>query len=88
MVCLQTKNPILEEGLGMENVFVFYDHLKYFMAILYNLLRFGIVYIYLVYFSHFGMFETKKNLATLAVNPVRNADKTLALDAAANVWTI
>jgi hypothetical protein len=31
------------EGLGMENVVIFYDDLEYFMAILQNLWQFGIV---------------------------------------------
>jgi hypothetical protein len=30
-------------GLGMENVFIFYDHLECFMAIWYNSWQFGIV---------------------------------------------
>jgi hypothetical protein len=36
MECFQTKNPNLGkfwEGLGMENVVIFYDYLGYFMAI-------------------------------------------------------
>jgi hypothetical protein len=63
MVCFQTKNPDLSkllEGLRMENVGIFYDHLKYFMAIWYHLWPFGIVCGYLVYFSHFGMFGPRK----------------------------
>jgi hypothetical protein len=40
MVCFQTKNPNLE-GLGMENIVIFYDHLEYFTAIWYKFLRFG-----------------------------------------------
>jgi hypothetical protein len=40
------KNPNLGyilENLGMEDVVLFYDHLEYFMAILYNLWPFGLV---------------------------------------------
>jgi hypothetical protein len=44
----------------MENVFAFYNHLKYLMAIWYNLLHFGIVCGHSVYFSHFGMFGPRK----------------------------
>jgi hypothetical protein len=51
----------------MVNVGIFYDHLKYFMAIWYNSWPFGIVCGHLLYFSQFGMFFTKKNLATLVV---------------------
>jgi hypothetical protein len=39
---------------------IFYDHLKYFMAILYNLWPFGIVCGHLLYFSQFGMFRSRK----------------------------
>jgi hypothetical protein len=35
----------------MKNVCIFYDHLEYFTAILYNLWPFGIVCGRLVYFS-------------------------------------
>jgi phosphotransferase system glucose/maltose/N-acetylglucosamine-specific IIC component len=49
----------------MENVVIFYDHLKYFTAIWYNLWLFGIVCGHLVFFS-FWYVCTKKNLATLA----------------------
>jgi hypothetical protein len=44
----------------MENVGIFYDHLRYFTAILYNLWPFGIVCGHLEYFSHFGMFRPRK----------------------------
>jgi hypothetical protein len=46
MVCFQTKNSqfgFILEGLGMGNVFVFYDHLEYFTAIWYHLWQFGTV---------------------------------------------
>jgi hypothetical protein len=36
------------EGLEMENVCIFYDHLEYFMAIWYNLCSFGILFPFLV----------------------------------------
>jgi hypothetical protein len=44
------------EGLGIENVGIFYQHLVYFTAIEYSLWPFGIVCVPLVYFSRFGMF--------------------------------
>jgi hypothetical protein len=44
----------------MKNVCIFYHHLEYFTAILYNLWPFGMVYGRLVYFSHFGMFRPRK----------------------------
>jgi hypothetical protein len=45
MVCFQTKYPNfgkIWEGLGMENIVVFYYHLEYFTAIWYNLWPFVI----------------------------------------------
>jgi hypothetical protein len=57
----QTENPnlgTLLEGFGMENVFIFYDHLEYLMPIWYNLWQFGI-------FFPIWYVGTKKNLATL-----------------------
>jgi hypothetical protein len=48
------------EGLGIENVVTFYDHLEYFTAIWHNLQPFGIVCGHLVYFSRFGMFGPRK----------------------------
>jgi hypothetical protein len=39
---------------------IFYDHLEYFMAILYNLCPFGIVCGHLLYFSQFGMVGPRK----------------------------
>jgi hypothetical protein len=62
------------EGLGMENIFIFYDHLEYFIAIWSNLCQFGVVCGHLVYFSHFGIFWTKKNLATLLSTAVSIQD--------------
>jgi outer membrane murein-binding lipoprotein Lpp len=44
---------------------IFYDHLEYFMAVWYNLWPVGIVCGHLVCFSQFGMFGSRKNLATL-----------------------
>jgi hypothetical protein len=44
----------------MANVCIFYDHLAYFMATGYNLWPFGIVCGHLLYFSHFGMFGSRK----------------------------
>jgi hypothetical protein len=48
------------EGLGMENVYIFYYHLDYFTAIWYNLWQCDIVCGHLVYFSHFGIFGPGK----------------------------
>jgi hypothetical protein len=48
------------EGLGMENVGMFYDHLEYFTAIWYNLGPFGIFCSHLVYFFRFGMFRPRQ----------------------------
>jgi hypothetical protein len=53
------------EGLGIENIGIFYDHLEYFMAIWYNLWLFGIVCGHMVYFFPFWYVWTEKNLATL-----------------------
>jgi phosphotransferase system glucose/maltose/N-acetylglucosamine-specific IIC component len=52
------------EGHGLENLVIFYDHFKYFMANWYKLLPFGIFCGYLVFFT-FWYVWTKKNLATL-----------------------
>jgi hypothetical protein len=57
------------EGLGMENVGVYYDHLEYFAAIWYNLWPFDIDCGHLVYFSPLWYVWTKKNLATLVQSP-------------------
>jgi hypothetical protein len=48
------------EGLGMETVGIYYDHLEYFTAILYNLWPFVINCGHLVYYFHFGMFGPRK----------------------------
>jgi hypothetical protein len=45
----------------MENIFIFYDHLNYFMPIWYNLWQLGTVGGHLVYFSHFGMLDQEKS---------------------------
>jgi hypothetical protein len=45
----------------MENVFIFYDHFEYFMAIWYNLCQFGIVCGHLVNFSRFDIFGPRKS---------------------------
>jgi hypothetical protein len=68
MVYFQTKNQILVnlEGLGVENVVIFYHHLEYLspiwytfgIAIWYSLRPFGI-------FLPFWYLWTRKNLATL-----------------------
>jgi hypothetical protein len=50
----------------MDNVVIFYDHLEYLMAICHNLWKFEIVCGNSVYFSHFGMFGQRKNLATVS----------------------
>jgi hypothetical protein len=50
------------EGLGMENVGIFYDRLEYFTDIWYNLWPFCIARGHLVYFSKFGMFGLGKTL--------------------------
>jgi hypothetical protein len=63
LFCFQTKLHkfgLILEGLGMESVVIFYDHLEYFMAIWHNVWQFGIVCGHLVYFSHFGMFGPRK----------------------------
>jgi hypothetical protein len=58
------------EGLGMENVFVFYEHLKYFMVIWYNLLQFGIVC------GHFDIFPILVSLdQEKSGNPGRHAER-------------
>jgi hypothetical protein len=53
------------ECLAMENLGIFCDHLVYFTAIGNILWPFGIFCGHLAYFSHFLVFCTKKNLATL-----------------------
>jgi hypothetical protein len=63
MVYFQTKNTTLGlyvlEGLGMENVCIFYGHLEYWTAICNILWLFDIFCV-----SNFGM-TYQKNLATL-----------------------
>jgi hypothetical protein len=59
-ILIQKIGYILE-GLGMKNVCVFHDHLKYFTVIWYILWSFGIVCVHLVYCSRFGMFGPKKS---------------------------
>jgi hypothetical protein len=49
----------------MEDVDIFYGHLVHFRSFCYILWTFGIVRGNLVYISRFGIFGTKKNLATL-----------------------
>jgi hypothetical protein len=56
----KSKFGYILEGLGMENVSIFYDQLEYFMAIWHNLCQFGIVCGHLVYFYHFGIFGPRK----------------------------
>jgi hypothetical protein len=53
------------EGLGMENVGIYYAHLEYFTAIWYNVWPLVINCGHLVYFFQLWYVWTKKNLATL-----------------------
>jgi hypothetical protein len=56
------------EGLGIENIVIFYDHLEYFMAIGHNVWQFGIVCGHLVYvILPFWYVRTKKNMSTIGV---------------------
>jgi hypothetical protein len=56
------------EGLGMENVVIFYNHLEYFTAIWYNLWPFGIGSLWSFgTFFPFWYVWTKKHLATLLI---------------------
>jgi hypothetical protein len=48
------------DGLRMKNVRIFYEHSEQFTAVWYILRSFGTVCVHLVYFSHFGMFGTRK----------------------------
>jgi hypothetical protein len=68
----------------MINVGIFYDSFETFMAIKYNLWPFGIVCGHLLYFSLFGMFGPKKNLATLV--PSNLISKRLLCRARINEW--
>jgi hypothetical protein len=52
------------EGLGKENVVIFYDHLEYFTAIWYNYGLF-VQFVVIWYIFPFWYVWTKKNLATL-----------------------
>jgi hypothetical protein len=64
MVYLQTKSPNLSkflEGVGMENVGLFYDLLVHFTAIWYIVWAIGIFSRYLVYFYHFGILFQEKS---------------------------
>jgi hypothetical protein len=64
MVQFHTQNPNfgkILEGLGMENVCIFYGHLEYFMTILFILWSFGIFCGNLVHFSRFGMLYQDKS---------------------------
>jgi hypothetical protein len=70
---------LILEGLGVENVGIFYDHLEYFMAIWYNLWPFCIVCGHLVYFPQFWYVWTKKNLATLLTTTLMLRPKTQKL---------
>jgi hypothetical protein len=67
------------EGLGIENVIIFCDHLDYFMAIRYNLWQFGTACGHLVYFSHFGMFGPRKIWQPLGRRPKWNFFSNLAI---------
>jgi hypothetical protein len=53
----------------MKNLGIFYDHLVYFTAIGNILWPFGIFCGHLLYFSPLCVFWTKKNLATLLMQP-------------------
>jgi hypothetical protein len=59
MVCFQTKNTNFGK-ICLEGLVIFYDHLKYFTTIWYNVLPFGIVCGYLLYFLRFGMLRPRK----------------------------
>jgi hypothetical protein len=49
------------DGLPLEAVGIFYEHLACFTAIWYMLWPFGIFHGYLVHFSHFGMLHQDKS---------------------------
>jgi hypothetical protein len=45
----------------MGNVFIYYDHLEYFMFIWYNLGQLGYsLWSFVIFFSQFGMFGPRK----------------------------
>jgi hypothetical protein len=50
----------ISEGLGMENVDIFHDHLEYFKAAWYFSRLYDTVSGHLVHFSCFGMFGQRK----------------------------
>jgi hypothetical protein len=82
MVCFQTKNPNFGknlEGLGMENVVLFYDHLEYFTDIWYNLQSLGIVCGHLVYFSVLVCLEQEKS-GNPGVEKQRHSQQQMPLD--------
>jgi hypothetical protein len=64
MVCFQTKTPNLGkfylEGLRLDNVYIFYGHLEYFMEIWDILWPFGIFCIHLVHFFRFWYHVQRK----------------------------
>jgi hypothetical protein len=59
--CQKFKFGYILEGLEMENIGIFYDHLEYFAAICYTYLT-AILYCWvrLEYFPRFGMFGPRK----------------------------
>jgi hypothetical protein len=64
MADFQTKNPNLGKFwrvLQGKMLVYFMAILAYFMAIWYILWPFGIFYVYLVYFYHFGMLYNEKS---------------------------
>jgi hypothetical protein len=68
MVCFQTKKSQFGqnwEGLRLENVYIFYGYLEYFMEIWDILWSFGTFCIRLVHFFPVLVSCSKKNLATL-----------------------
>jgi hypothetical protein len=63
MIYFQTKNPDLGkilEGLAMEDVGIFYNHLVNFTSILYILWLFGIFMVILHIFHRFGTLYQEK----------------------------
>jgi hypothetical protein len=52
---------LILEGIGMENVGIFYGQLVYFSAIYYNLWQFGIVCGNLVYFPNLVCLDQGKS---------------------------
>jgi hypothetical protein len=76
MIYFQTKNPNLGQFISaLERkmlVPIFYDHLKYFTAIGYNLWPFGLFCGHLVHVSDFGKFGPKKCGNLEGVSPERD----------------